>query len=218
MGNRGVFLLIGGIMMFSLFGCGKESAIAKKTYTDQTIIPVIEEELNHKYGETFKVKAVNKSDDGINFSQLYFTADATCESTRTDFQLRIENDGTKLNDNYEGYLFRSSIEKDIDEIFISNKDIHQTRAEVEYLFSDSVSGSLEQYQLSGNAILQAGISVDAKTSEEAADVIFGFIDELQNRGYSYSLDIEWNGKTVILYKEGKYEKTTHEQIRRKLEG
>ena len=218
MGKRVTYLLIGGLIVISLLGCGKGIGLNNKKYTDQSIIPVIEENLKRKYNEEFKVESVNIGDDGTNFSHKYFLADVKCQRTGTSFQLRIEAEGTGLEDNYEGNLYRPEIEENIKEIASSDNLIRFTQMEVEYMFSDGAAGTLEQYKKSGNAILQADASVEAENDEKAVGIIYGFINALQENGYGYSLDVEWNGKHVILYKKGEYDKITQEQIRRKLEG
>jgi hypothetical protein len=205
--------LLGLVMALSLFGCGKESVLGK--YSEKGIIPVVEKSLEQKYKESFSISSVNNGDDGVNFSRPYYFGSATCKGNGVSFELRVETDGSGLLDNYEGYLYKSEVEEEIKEIFSSSKGIVQKKLEVEYLLSENTYGSLEQYKKSGNAAVQADVTVKANDAQEAAEVAFGLLDRLQSTGYGYGLDFEWNGDHVILYREGQYEKVTKEQIRRK---
>ena len=69
MDRRLITILLGAVMVFSLFGCGNKAVLGKSKFSEQDIVPVMESRLNQKYGEDFKVSSVVKGDDGVNFSK-----------------------------------------------------------------------------------------------------------------------------------------------------
>ena len=215
MDRRLITILLGAVMVFSLFGCGNKAVLGKGKFSEQDIVPVMESRLNQKYGEDFKVSSVEKGDDGVDFSKSYYLADAVCSSNGVAFKLRIETDGSGISDNYEGYLYKSEIEKEIADLFSEARGLQSSGLTVEFLFSDSASKTIDKYKKTGNAVVQTSIKVDAGTAADAADAAFDLINALQDDGYGYSLDFEWNGEHVILYRDGLYEKVTKELIRRK---
>ena len=219
MSNKGIIIFVICVMVnTSLVGCVKKMNIYRKNYSENDITTVMEKRLKQKYDDSFKILSVSKGDDGVNFAAPYYKATAECERNQVSFVLRTEVDGSNLRDNYEGNLYKSEIENDINEIISKNPLLRFDECELAFLLTEVYTGSLEQYRKSGNTILQTDIYLKADTVDEATSETYDLIEAFQNKGYGYSLDIEWNNKHVVLYKVGSYNKVTEEELRRKFEG
>lgn len=206
---RKLALILIGISIITTTGCSKTVMSTK----DAAI--VMEQSLLYKYGKEFSVTELKKGDDGVNFSHPYYQATAVCEKDGTIFRLRIETDGTDLKDDYEGNFYKEKIEDDIKNIELSHPDIIISNEEIISLLSKRYCGTLTQYQKSGATMLMADMTVTAENTDDAINKVFSFIDDIQDKGYGYSLDIRYNNINVILYQEMDYEKLTKDQLANK---
>ena len=206
---RKLVLIIIGISIIAFTGCRTVNM------SDKDAAGTMEQKLLHKYGKEFTVTELKQGDDGVNFSHPYYQATAVCEDDGTTFRLHIETDSTGLKDDYEGNLYKEEIEDDIKDIELSHPDIIISNEEVVPLLSEKYCGAINQYKKSGATILMADMTVTAKNTDDAINRIFEFIDDIQNKGYGYSLDISYNNTEVILYREMDYERVTKDQLAEK---
>lgn len=202
-----LLVIIGAIAM--LIGC------RNKVYSEKEISGIIEKTLREKYSREFTVQSLNKKDEGINFSQTFYSADCIDASGIGPFTARIENDGTDLKDNYEGYFYQQDINEDIQRILSEAESLSCQDYEVTFKQTERKSGSYEEYVKSGNINLIADLSLDTENEKMASEEVYGFLNSLQEAGYGANVEIIWRGKPVIFIRNGNSTRITRQDVERK---
>ena len=191
---KSLFLMIAILLM--IVGCGT------KTYSEEKIAEIVKDSLQEKYDKEFDVLSVTKKNAGQILPRHYYVAQCTDKEGIGPFHVGIETDGSIVRDNYEGYLYKKSIDEELLEILTQAESITFLNYESTFLWSRDKSGSFHKYVESGSVTLVAEISVDALEMQEATGVVFELLDDLQQKGYGTRLKFYWKDMTLFFIRDG----------------
>ena len=118
------------------------------------------------------------------------------------FPVQANSIGTHIKDNYEGHLYRKDIEEDIQNILSQMKGVSCVDSKIYFIETEEKFGSFEEYVKSGNAELDAKISLSVNDEYIASERVFALIDTLQQKGYHYDLQIAWKNGYGYIAKRG----------------
>lgn len=162
------------IVMFALSACGQE------TVNESIVKASVEKAFNEKYDEPFTVETMDISGNTVSGTAK------TDSVSGVSFTASV--DGTNLKDDYTGILYDTEIEKAISAILVKYKKINTNGVNIEYPLVETTYKDVKDYTAAGSVSL-AGSIVSNDTSNDAVQEIMDLVDELQDTGISFSLDI-----------------------------
>lgn len=189
-------------------GCGKQG------YSEETIKPIFAEQLTSKYHLDFDILGVNTQEGGNSIIQQYYLATVLDKKSGTEFTAHIEKDGTRLQDNFEGFYYNDTFESELTDI-VQNSNLLVTDYFLYYLLTDIPYGNIDAYRESGNIKVRLDISIDDLDAENTATNIMFLVNQCRTKGFLLNINLTYDNVPFVFYESDIY-KITYDDIVTKL--
>ena len=193
--KKWIYFRLLACLMLLLVGCGYR-------LNEEKISELVKDALREKYNKQFVIQMMYYKPMDGTFDGRYYVFECTDIDGAESFSVQANGVGTHIKDNYEGNLYGKDIEADIQNILSQMKGISCVDSEIYFIETEEKFGSFEEYVKSGNAELDAKISLSVNDEYIASERVFALIDALQQKGYHYDLQVAWKDGFVYFAKRG----------------
>ncbi len=201
------------IILMLLFsnGCGGNMALIRESPRQEDIVTTVEAALEERHGDSFSVTKIEERTEGGPFSNTYYFGTCRGSDNTEPFDFRIEKDGTRLLDNYEGTLYREKALEELKEILKEDAPEFSDFS-VDFAFSDKHYGSFEDYKKAGMITLGGSYTIDAPDAEAAVDQAYLLLEDLRAAGYGNSITLKWGDRQVSLFEGSNGDRISKEEL------